>query len=254
MVKTQKKERLLFGLIVFVLGMLGVFSLLTMEITLPETVTSILKDKFSPTQIKFLLLINPTIFLIIAVLFGTILHDKVKLDAPIIKSFVAKHKHFNQNTLLKFGITGGVVTGVLLALSNVISAQYLPSELVEIGNNLEVSLANRFLYGGITEEILMRFGLMTLVVWLASKVLNSLTPVVYWIGIIVSSIVFGLGHFPIVFQTVFEPSSFLLLYILIANSFGGVIFGWLYWKKGLESAMIAHIFAHIVMVTVGYFS
>ena len=95
---------------------------------------------------------------------------------------------------------------------------------------------------------------MTLVVWLASKVLNSLTPVVYWIGIIVSSIVFGLGHFPIVFQTVFEPSSFLLLYILIANSLGGVIFGWLYWKKGLESAMIAHIFAHIVMVTVGYFS
>jgi len=223
-----------------------------MEITLPEAVASMLKDKFSPTQIKFLLLINPTIFLIIAVLFGTFLHDKVSLEAPIIKSFVAKHKHFNQNSILKFGIIGGVITGIVLVLSNAISAQYLPSELVEIGNNLEVTLANRFLYGGITEEILMRFGLMTLVVWLASKVLNSLSPAVYWIGIIVSSIVFGLGHFPIVFQTVAEPSAFLLIYILFANSLGGAIFGWLYWKKGLEAAMIAHIFAHIVMVSVGY--
>jgi membrane protease YdiL (CAAX protease family) len=249
---TQNKERFLFGLLVFMLGMAGILSLLTMEITLPETVASMLKDRFSPTQIKFLILINPTIFLIIAVLFGSFLHDKVSLDAPIIKSFVAKHKHFNQNSILKFGIIGGVITGIVLVLSNAISAQYLPSELVEIGNNLEVSLANRFLYGGITEEILMRFGLMTLVVWLAYKVLNSLSPLVYWIGIIISSIVFGLGHFPIVFQTVAEPSSFLLLYILIANSLGGAIFGWLYWKKGLEAAMIAHIFAHIVMVLMSY--
>jgi formate/nitrite transporter FocA (FNT family) len=42
----------------------------------------------------------------------------------------------------------------------------------------------------------------------------------------------------------------LLTYILLGNSIGGVIFGWLYWKKGLESAMVAHVFAHVVMVAV----
>lgn len=98
----------------------------------------------------------------------------------------------------------------------------------------------------------MRFGFMTLIVWLAFKVFKSLTPTVYWIGIIISSIIFGIGHFPIVFQTVAEPSAFLLLYVLFGNSLGGIIFGWLYWKKGLESAMVAYIFAHIVMVTLGY--
>ena len=40
----------------------------------------------------------------------------------------------------------------------------------------------------------------------------------------------------------------LLLYLLLGNAAGGLIFGWLYWQKGLESAMLAHIFAHVVMV------
>ncbi|MDB4228189.1 CPBP family glutamic-type intramembrane protease [Flavobacteriaceae bacterium] len=35
---------------------------------------------------------------------------------------------------------------------------------------------------------------------------------------------------------------------MLGNSVGGIIFGWIYWKKGLESAMIAHIFAHILMI------
>jgi len=31
------------------------------------------------------------------------------------------------------------------------------------------------------------------------------------------------------------------------NGIGGIIFGWLYWKKGLESAMISHFSADIVL-------
>ena len=248
----QNKQRLLFGLLVFVLGMVGVFSLLTMEFTLPEAAASLLTEKFTPTQIKFLLLINPTIFLIVAVLIGMFLHDKVNLDSPVFKSLITKFKSFSIGSILKFGIIGGVLAGTLITISSTIFTPYLPTEMVELSNNLEVTLANRFLYGGITEEILMRFGFMTLIVWLAFKVFKSLTPTVYWIGIIVSSIVFGIGHFPIVFQTVSEPNAFLLIYVLFGNSLGGIIFGWLYWKKGLESAMVAHIFAHIVMVTLGY--
>jgi len=31
------------------------------------------------------------------------------------------------------------------------------------------------------------------------------------------------------------------------NGLGGLAFGWLYWKQGLESAMIAHFSADIVL-------
>jgi len=31
------------------------------------------------------------------------------------------------------------------------------------------------------------------------------------------------------------------------NGLGGLAFGWLYWKQGLESAMMAHFLADIVL-------
>ena len=34
---------------------------------------------------------------------------------------------------------------------------------------------------------------------------------------------------------------------IVLNAVGGIIFGWLYWKKGLESAMISHFSADIVL-------
>lgn len=89
---------------------------------------------------------------------------------------------------------------------------------------------------------------MTLIVWVSSKIFNGTKSIVYWIGIIVSALIFALGHFPIAYQTVENPTSGLLTYILIGNTIGGIIFGWLYWKKGLESAVMAHILAHIIMV------
>ena len=70
----------------------------------------------------------------------------------------------------------------------------------------------------------------------------------FYIGISIAAVLFALGHFPVAYQAVETPSAGLLSYILIGNSIGGLIFGWLYWKKGLESAMIGHMLTHVVMV------
>lgn len=96
----------------------------------------------------------------------------------------------------------------------------------------------------------MRFGFMTLIVWLASKIFNGAKPIVYWTGIVIASIVFALGHFPITYQAVENPSTELLTYIVIGNIIGGLVFSWLYWKKGLESAFLAHLFTHVFLIMV----
>ena len=67
-------------------------------------------------------------------------------------------------------------------------------------------------------------------------------------GIIISSIIFGLGHLPIVYVLADYLTIELLLYIVFGNAVGGIIFGWLYWKKGLEAAMVGHVFAHAIML------
>ena len=46
----------------------------------------------------------------------------------------------------------------------------------------------------------------------------------------------------------------LVAYVITANSIFGIFAGFLYWNRGLESAMIAHIFAHVVLIAAIAFS
>ena len=67
------------------------------------------------------------------------------------------------------GIVGGLVGGVAIVLIAAVSKPFLSPEIVqrigEFGKFLP--LPTRLLYGGITEELLLRWGLMTLLVWAA---------------------------------------------------------------------------------------
>ncbi|GAB5539219.1 MAG: CPBP family intramembrane metalloprotease [Salibacteraceae bacterium] len=241
-------KKLLVGLTIFLIGMLGILSMLTMDIPIPDETEALLLDRFSPFEIQLLLLVNPTILLLIAVVVGTILFQKVRLSAPIIERAVGIPNEDDVKQSIIQGISGGVIAGILLSLIGMIFTPILPHEFKELGEALKPTLASRILYGGFTEEIMMRFGLMTLIVWIISKVTNRLGSVEFWVGILLASLLFAVGHFPVAFQAVESPSAGLLTYILLGNTLGGIIFGWLYWKKGLEAAFLGHIFAHVIMV------
>lgn len=245
----MNKKKLLLGFILFILGLAGVASILTMKLPLPPEAEALLNERFTPGQIKLLLLINPTIMLVIAVVVGTILYQKANLKVPLIERIVGIERELvNFSDMIKYGVVGGVLSGALISLVSFVFDPLLPAEFMKLSESIQPSLASRFLYGGITEEILMRFGLMTLIVWGLAKIFKNMKPVVYWIGILISALLFAVGHFPVAYQAVGDPSAGLLTYIIIGNSIGGIIFGWLYWKKGLESAFIAHIFTHVVML------
>jgi phosphoglycerol transferase MdoB-like AlkP superfamily enzyme len=173
----------------------------------------------------------------------------VNLDVPVIKGALRKEKRGNIRRIVLFGMAGGIIAGIFILMVGAAYEPLLPDEFLKLGENIQTSLAVRFLYGGITEEILMRFGLMTFIVWLLSKIFKALNAKTYWGSILLAALLFALGHFPVVFQAVGSPSALLLSYIVLGNSIGGIIFGWLYWKRGLESAFIAHIFAHVIMVS-----
>ena len=245
----MNRKLISLGIILLIVGLTGVASILSMEVSIPVETEIILKEKFTDEQIKFLTLINPTIMLLVAVLVGTLLYQRVNLTVPLIEKMTGiRNESINLTKIFGYGVLGGVLSGVLLSLNGYIFNPILPGEFKALGEVYQPTIAVRFLYGGLTEEILMRFGLMTLIVWIFSKILNNTKPIVYWIGIMIAAIIFAIGHFPVAYQTVGNPSAGLLAYILIGNSIGGVIFGWLYWKKGLESAFVAHIFAHVIML------
>jgi hypothetical protein len=63
----------------------------------------------------------------------------------------------------------GFLAGVLIILVGTIFKSSLPQEFIELGKKVKITTFARFLYGGFTEELLIRFGFMTLVVWIVFK-------------------------------------------------------------------------------------
>lgn len=106
----------------------------------------------------------------------------------------------------------------------------------------------RFLYGGITEEILLRFGLLSTLAFAGWYVTGRRgmgpSSTVMWAAIVVSALLFGAGHLPALAQQV-ALTPLLVARTILLNAILGVAFGWLYWRRSLEAAMAAHVAAHV---------
>jgi Type II CAAX prenyl endopeptidase Rce1-like len=183
------------------------------------------------------------------ILLGLYTHEKANLAVPQLQSFLTKEPPFiSFLAQAKIGILGGVLAGILILAVNKIITPYVSAEYIAMGEKMNPPALTRFLYGGLVEEILIRFGLMSGLVLLFSKITKNLSDTVYWAAIAIAAILFGMGHLPLLFQLNPNPSMGLVGFIIVANSLAGFIFGYLYWKKGLEAAFVAHIFAHVTML------
>ena len=68
----------------------------------------------------------------------------------------------------------------------------------------------------------------------------------YWAAIVVAALLFGAGHLPAA-SKIWGLEAIVVLRTLLLNGIAGVVFGWLYWKRGLEMAMLSHFSADIVL-------
>ncbi len=112
------------------------------------------------------------------------------------------------------------------------------------------ALATGLLYGGLAEEVMLRWGVMSLVAWLIWAVQRRLAPArlqpssaVMWTAIACSALVFALGHLPALGQSVALTGP-LIARTLLLNALAGLAYGWLFWRNSLESAMLAHAATH----------
>lgn len=250
-------------IILWLAGMAGVLSFLLVDLSalinlLPPTDEEL---PLSPVMIKILSVIQPSIILALAVLTGVALASKVGLSAPAAEA-LAGGKSFVPSIKPQIvpGLIGGLVGAFAIILSWALARPFLPPEFVvkaEVLNKL-MPFATRLLYGGITEELLLRWGVMTLLVWALWRLFQrgNDKPRAVWFAsaILISSVLFGIGHLPAVAALAVEITVPIAFYIIAANSVFGLIAGFLYWKKGLESAIIAHAFAHVLLITAIYFA
>ena len=102
---------------------------------------------------------------------------------------------------------------------------------------------------GISEEIWLRLGIMTFFVWVGAKLTRRRSPdaAVIWIGNLLACLIFGAMHLPQGVRLTGGLSSQLVTLALVGNGVPGLIFGWLYWRKGLIAAMVCHAMADIIL-------
>ena len=229
------------NLIIAVLGLAGVASLLL--VPFEALVPAALRDEVAGLN-PLLFLVQPVLLVLAACLAGGMLAQRVGLGAPLIEAMSggqAQGQGQGRDQTLRRALVAGLLGGVIAGL--VLWAYAVMSPL----QGIEIPLATRILYGGITEEVIARFGIMTVAVWLISR-FAGLSSTVYVAGAAIAAIIFAAGHLPLLFTLAPTASSGLIAFVLAANFAAGLIFGVLYWRRGLESAMIAHACAHVFAV------
>jgi hypothetical protein len=205
----------------------------------------------SPRSLLIMSLLQAFVLVAIAAAAGTWLAPQVDLAAPFFEAVAAA-----EWTLAREAVTAqlgmAVLVGVggalifLLIYYRVFRPKMDPYN-VQLTEKLrsELGISGRVLYGGIYEEVLTRWGLMTLCVWLISLVIG-VNAVAFWLGILVSGILFGLGHLPGQFAAGARKTRLLIIAVIFLNLWASLIFGWLFWQVGLLSAMIAHSLFHLI--------
>ena len=212
-----------------------------------------------PWLFKIISVIQPTIIVTLAVAVGVWLSPSVGLHSPAAEAAANGEPFFPKlKPQILPGLIAGLATGVALVASWVVAKPFFTEEFVNraLEFNKFMPHITRFLYGGLTEEILLRWGVMTFLVWAKWRIFQKGegTPKTrYFVAaIVISAVVFGMGHLPIASMLAGGLTLPIVIYVITANSIFGIAAGFLYWRRGLEAAMIAHISAHVVLISAIY--
>lgn len=188
------------------------------------------------------------VMLAIAICVGAFLAPKVGLRAPLLMAW-AERKPLAQagKPLIVPGLAGGILGAALILLA----AAFTPAEMKV---DTQIPALARVLYGGVTEELLMRWGFMTLVAWILWRVFQRRaarpSAALIIVAIILSALMFGAAHLPAAALLVKQMTPGVVAFIIMANAAFSLVAGWLYWKVGLEAAIIAHITTHLGILLV----
>jgi hypothetical protein len=202
-----------------------------------------------------------TMFIVCALLAwaGLRMGHRVGLGAPLLQRWTNRQGEAAVRTsapgqAVALGVGAAVA---LLALSRLLDPLLLPptqvamTDIAGARSALYGVLAS--FYGGVVEELQLRLFLMTLIAWVATWLVRrragfdgALSPRIAWTAIVLAALLFGLGHLPAA-SLVWELDAGVVLRTLLLNGIGGVVFGWLFWKRGFEMAVLSHFAADLVL-------
>ena len=183
---------------------------------------------------------------------------KLGLGAPLVDALIRKEvlPHNARRIALRAAVLGVAAALLIIVLDLLVYS--VVTESLESEAQLNIAPWKGFLasfYGGIAEEILLRLFMLSIValgiryiVGLVSKsqASGSLSWRVFWIANITAAVLFGLAHLPATAELI-PLTPLVVTRAIILNGAIGLVAGFLYWRQGIEMAMICHFSADIVL-------
>jgi hypothetical protein len=229
----------------------------TMELT-ADAIKKAQARRHLPTWVLILLQSAQSAVLVgVATGLGLLIAHHIGLGAPLLEGLLAgQNVSAPAAAMIAPALLLGIASSVVLMILEItVFWPRLPKAMRE---DVPIpALWKRLLasvYGGIDEEILLRLFLLSLLAWLIGFVWHlpggKPTTGALWLATVVAAVIFGLGHLPATAALV-KLSPLLIVRAILLNGVVGVATGYLFWRYGLEAAMLAHFSADIVIHGIG---
>ena|SRR5437588_3587469 len=208
--------------------------------------------KLSVPMLLLLSFLQTSVLFAIAVGVGLLTAHAIGLGAPCVEAAIAGTGSMQAVArMLPTALALGVLGGLVLLLLDLLFLRHLPEALLDAAR--KTSLWENFgasFYGGLNEEFLMRLFGLSVLAWLLSRAWHTAsglpTNAIFWIANVIMAVIFGLGHLPAVKTLLGRITPLVLTRTLLLNIPIGLVCGWLFWRYGIEAAVVAHFAADIV--------
>ena len=237
------KKPLMFALVLFPIGLVAGFFTALYQLDLYDE--SILAEALSQVgSVEVLLAISAAqsaLYAAVCGFFGYILAAKLGLWRPI---------RFEKAQTVKTAILA-LGMGLVFSLDYWTFGKLIPQIADSYTAGISVTaFAASVLYGGIIEEVMLRLFILSLIAFIVWKLFfrkNESVPTGVLVAAnIIAALAFAAGHLPATIMTFGEPTPLILFRCFFLNGGFGFVFGWLYLKRGVHHAMLAHAICHIV--------
>ena len=250
------------------LGLPGVLVLPLQWARLPEAALPPPLQEMAPAVRALLSMLNPLLVLLVLAAVGAALAHRTGLRSVWVQRVAGVDADPAAPARLRAQLLQAALIGLALAVLlygadrlllprlGAPGAALLAQQASADASAALTGLALGLLYGGFTEEVMLRWGVMSLVVWGVGALLAKLqrtpagapiaaaAPLAAWAGIVVAAFVFAVGHLPALALAA-DITPALVARTLALNLLGGVVYGWLFWRHHLESAIAAHAATHV---------
>ena len=234
------------------LAALGVACACAGVISLEAPANVVSETGLKPYQLKTLSIIQVSLLTLIAAALGYWATPRLGLHSIIVDGIPL----FGASMLVFLVI--GVVCGAAFLAVDTTLAKQLPL-LGSFQSAYEAQLADlealatpmmRLAYGGVTEEILARYGLLSGMA-MAGHILLKHRISALGLAIILSSFLFGVGHLPAIMAFVPDAPIIFLVKTAMLNAAVASLFAMVFVLYSLEASMATHVGFHLALMAMG---